>query len=366
MTLFFLVVGLELKREILVGELSSIREALLPIVGALGGMVVPGLLYKLLNPSMPQAAGWGIPMATDIAFSIGILVMLAWRIPRSLIVFLTALAIADDLGAVLIIALFYSQDLNAGSMLWGAAAAAALIVLNQGGIRHSLPYALLGFVLWLALLHSGLHATIAGVILAFTIPARPAYALKHFKQRLSQLQQALDGEEEKPGSCRDTLECPDMASIAASLEETARAVQSPQQHMEHTLGPWVTFLVIPLFAFSNAAIDLRSLRMSSALAQPVTVGVIAGLVVGKFVGISLFSWSAVKFGLSKLPTGVGWPHLLGVSWLAGIGFTMSLFINQLAFADPVLLNQAKLGILVASLLAGVIGSVWLMATGRRP
>lgn len=361
MTLFFLLVGLELKREIIVGELSSIRDAALPIVAALGGMVVPALIYRLFNPALPGAAGWGIPMATDIAFSIGILVLLAWRIPRSLIIFLTALAIADDLGAVLIIALFYTRELNNWALVIAGAVIMGLILLNQGGIRHSLPYAILGLLLWLALLNSGIHATIAGVLLAFTIPARPAFTPQQFEQRLDQLHQTLLSGSEGPESCKHPLDCPIVATVAEHLEGAARAVQSPQQHMEHTLSPWVTFLIIPIFAFSNAGIEFKTLG-GGVLTQPVTLGVIAGLVIGKFMGISVFSWSAVKLGIGRLPAGVGWPHLLGVSWLAGIGFTMSLFITQLAFTNPVLIDQAKFGILAASLASGILGSTWLLFT----
>ncbi len=364
MTLFFLLVGLELKREVIVGELSSIRDAALPIFAALGGMIVPALIYLAFNPSDPGAAGWGIPMATDIAFSIGILVLLAWRIPKSLIIFLTALAIADDLGAVLVIALFYAKELNTLALGGAVAVLGLLIILNQGGIRRSFPYAVLGFLLWLELLNSGVHATIAGVLLAFTIPARPAFNPEQFEHRLAQLQENLIAGDQNPKACRHTLECPSMAAVAESLEESARAVQSPQQHMEHTLSPWVTFLILPVFAFSNAGIDFRSLQLSETFTRPVALGVMTGLVLGKFTGISLFSWAAVRFGMARLPGSVRWSHLLGVAWLAGIGFTMSLFINQLAFDDPMLIDEAKLGILAASLIAGIIGSAWLFLAKR--
>ena len=361
MTLFFLLVGLELKREIMVGELASFRDALLPVVAAMGGMLVPALIYYVLNPEGPTARGWGIPTATDIAFAVGILVLLAWRIPANLIIFLTALAIVDDLGAVLIIAIFYTHDLNLMALGVAASVFFLLIILNQGGIRHPLPYGLLGIVLWVALLKSGIHATVSGVLLAFTIPARPAFTLHHFEQRLIQLQGALHSEVADPDECEHALGCPDMATIAENLESAARAVQSPQQHMEHALSPWVTFLVIPLFALSNAAIDLHAIELGRTLSHPVTMGVLVGLVLGKFIGISCFSWLAVRLRIARLPAGVGWWHLLGAAWLAGIGFTMSLFISQLAFKDPVLVEQAKIGILFASLVAAAMGFIWLLA-----
>jgi Na+:H+ antiporter, NhaA family len=360
MALFFLLVGLELKREILVGELASLRDALLPVVAAIGGMVMPALIYYVLNPEKPAAHGWGIPTATDIAFAVGILVLLSWRIPANLIIFLTALAIVDDLGAVLIIAIFYTHEISLLALGGAAGVLFLLIILNQGGIRHPLPYALLGIVLWVTLLKSGIHATIAGVLLAFTIPARPAFTLQHFEQRLAQLQSALHSEVADPDACDIVLGCPDMATVAENVESAARAVQSPQQHMEHSLSPWVTFLVIPLFALSNAAIDFHSIELGQALSHPVTMGVMLGLVLGKFGGISCFSWLAIKLKIARLPAGVGWQHLLGAAWLAGIGFTMSLFIGQLAFKDPALVEQAKLGILFGSLIAACLGLIWLL------
>jgi Na+:H+ antiporter, NhaA family len=360
MTLFFLLVGLELKREILVGELASFRDASLPVVAAIGGMIVPALIYHVLNADGPTAQGWGIPLATDIAFAVGILVLLSWRIPANLIISLTALAIVDDLGAVLIIAIFYTHDISLMALGGAAGIFFLLIILNQGGIRHPLPYALLGIVLWVTLLKSGVHATVSGVLLALTIPARSAFTLRNLEQRLTQLQSALHSEVADPDAREHALGCPDIATVAENLERAARAVQSPQQHMEHTLSPWVAFLVIPLFALSNAAIDFHAIELGQTLSRPVTMGVMLGLVLGKFIGISCFSWLAIRLRIARLPSGVGWWHLLGAAWLAGIGFTMSLFISQLAFKDPVLVEQAKVGILFASLIAAVCGLVWLL------
>jgi NhaA family Na+:H+ antiporter len=364
MSLFFLLVGLELKREILVGELSSLKDAALPVIAAIGGMVLPALIYLAFTAGTPAASGWGIPMATDIAFAVGILVLLAWRIPRNLIVFLTALAIADDLGAVLVIALFYTADLNLGALGIAAALFAVLVLFNRGGVRHPLPYALVGVLLWLAVHESGVHATLAGILLALTIPARPAHTPEHFERRIEELEAAFRADRRDEDTSDDPLSNSRMAAIAEAMERSAATVQSPLQRIEHDLTPWVTFMVIPIFALSNAGIDLLAVAWREALTHDVTLGVIGGLVIGKFAGISLFSWVAVRFGVARLPSGVRWAHLLGAAWLAGIGFTMSIFISQLAFDDPALVEEAKLGILLGSALSALVGLLWLYLAGR--
>lgn len=364
MALFFLLVGLELKREILVGELSSIRDAALPVIAAVGGMVVPALIYAAFNTGTTTSNGWGVPMATDIAFAIGILVLLAWRIPKNLIIFLTALAIADDLGAVLVIALFYSGSLDLSALTNAGLVLGTLILFNQGGIRHPLPYAILGALLWYFLLHSGVHATLAGILLAATIPARPAHGAEEFDDRLKELQVAFH-EETGQQSPNDPLRNQNLAALAENLEHSASAVQSPLQRIEHTLNPWVTFLIIPFFAIVNAGIDLTEIKLLDALSQKMTIGIVLGLVIGKFVGISLFSWLAVKAGIAKLPSGVSWRHLTGAAWLGGIGFTMSLFVAQLAFTTQSQIGHAKIGILLASLISAIIGLIWLLlAAGK--
>lgn len=358
MVLFFLLVGLELKREILVGELSSLRDAALPVMAALGGMICPALIYAGFNPQEPALAGWGIPMATDIAFAVGILVLLSWRVPKNLVIFLTALAIADDLGAVLVIALFYTADLNLHALAGAGIALLLLIVLNRGGIRQPLPYWIVGVALWYLVLVSGVHATIAGVLLAFTIPARPAVTVDKFNARIDQLQSSLrQAQMHRPTTY--ALGNSQLEALAENVERASTAAQSPLQRIEHSLSPWVTFGIIPLFAFANAGIDFRALELGAALGAPVTLGVLYGLVFGKFIGISLFSWVGVKCGLGRLPAGVQWRHVLGAAWLGGIGFTMSLFIGQLAFTDAALIEESKLGILLASLLAATIGLIWL-------
>lgn len=367
MALFFLLVGLELKREIMVGELASLSNAALPVAGALGGMLAPALIYFFFNHTGPTSAGWGIPMATDIAFSVGILVLLAWRIPRNLIIFLTALAIADDLGAVLIIALFYTQTIDMTLLAAAAGTLGVLGLLNRGGIRHPLPYVILGVLLWLALLESGIHATLAGVLLAFTIPARPTYTPHQFDERLKEMRNAFHAE---TINCEETdapFGISRMGTIAENLEKASSAVQSPQQRMEHHLSPWVTFGVIPLFAMANAGLDVLAMPFREVIVQPVTLGVVLGLVLGKFIGITSFAWLAVKLGVARLPGGVAWRHILGAAWLGGIGFTMSLFIGQLAFADsPSLFEEVRMGIIMASLVAAILGLSWLYFGAGKP
>lgn len=366
MTLFFLLVGLELKRELASGELSSLKDAVLPIVAACGGMIFPALVYHIINPGGPEAHGWGIPMATDIAFAVGILVLLAWRIPHSLIIFLVALAIADDLGAVLIIAFFYTQTINLSALGLALLFFVILVILNRGGIRHILPYAVAGVFLWLALLKSGVHATIAGVLLAFTIPARPVFTPRQFDDRLGELRHALSDKSDALDRTDEPLSRQRMATIAQNLEQAACNVQSPQQRIEHTLTPWVTFVVIPLFALVNADVDFSEVRFVESLHQPVTLGVIAGLVLGKFLGISSFSFIAVKLRLAKLPAGLTWRYILGAAWLGGIGFTMSIFIGQLAFIGmPAQIDNAKLGILLGSFISAIIGTAWLFACSQK-
>jgi NhaA family Na+:H+ antiporter len=367
MALFFLLVGLELKREMLVGELSSLKDAALPVVAAIGGMVVPALIYAALNAGLPSAAGWGIPMATDIAFAVGILVLLAWRVPKNLTIFLTALAIADDLGAVLVIALFYTAELDLQALGVAAGILGLLCVFNRAGIRHTLPYVAAGVALWVALHASGVHATLAGILLASTIPARPAHTPGAFERRIDELQEAFRADRRDDQTPDDPLSNSRMAAIAEAMERSAVAVQSPLHRIEHGLTPWVTFLIIPIFALANAGIDLSSVDWGEALASRVTLGVALGLWAGKFVGVLGFSWLSVRFGLAQLPHGVQWKHIAGAGWLAGIGFTMSLFIAQLAFRDPQMIDEAKLGILAASAMSAVAGLAWLSwASAKRP
>ncbi|MFZ5918911.1 MAG: Na+/H+ antiporter NhaA [Chloroflexota bacterium] len=346
MVIFFFLVGLEIKREILVGELASLRKATLPLAAAVGGMALPAGIYTLFNLSGEGAAGWGIPMATDIAFLLGLLTVLGSRVPVSLKVFFTALAIADDLGAVLVIALFYSGAISWLALGVGAVFLAALVGLNRGHVRHPLPYALLGVGLWLAFLQSGIHPTIAGVLLALTIPAWTPVRAAAF---LAQCTSALRGLD--PGAHLE--ENRQQQAAAQTLEVIAERIQSPLQRLERSLNPWVAYLVVPIFALANAGVGLGG-NLAEALTHPIALGILGGLVLGKPLGITLFSWLAVRLGIADLPQGVSWRQLFAASWLAGIGFTMSLFIASSAFGGA-LLDTAKTSILAASLLAGGIG-----------
>ncbi|MFP5355758.1 MAG: Na+/H+ antiporter NhaA [Gemmatimonadota bacterium] len=354
MVVFFLLVGLEIKREFLVGELASARQAALPIVAALGGMIVPAALYAFVNRGGMGMAGWGIPMATDIAFALGILALLGPRVPIGLKVFLAALAIVDDLGAVLVIALFYTASISWGAVAGAAICLALLIALNVRRVGALTPYLVIGIVLWYFLLRSGIHSTIAGVLLALSIPTRSHLNAAEFSERARALVDKFDRTE-----TGDLLVITSKGQQEAlhQLDVAVSAVNSPLLKLEHSLHNLVSFAIMPLFAFANAGVRLDG--VGDALAKPVTLGVVLGLVIGKTIGISGFSVLAVRAGVAALPAGVTWRTLHGAAWLGGIGFTMSLFIAGLAFADAALLDSAKLGVLVASLLAGVVGFLLL-------
>ncbi len=355
MAIFFFVVGLEIKRELWAGELASVKRAALPIAAALGGMIAPALIFTSLNWGSENIAGWGIPMATDIAFALGVMALLGNRIPLALKIFLTALAIVDDLGAVLVIALFYTTQLAWAYVGLAAMAMAALLVANFLGLRHLLIYAILGICLWLALLESGLHATIAGVLVAISIPVRSRIDVRAFSQKSAR---ALKEFKSASAVTKTVLLDEDEQAALNALRSLCKEVAAPLQRLEHALHPWVIYLILPLFALSNAGVKLDQ-NILIALAHPVSLGVICGLVIGKPLGITLFSWGAVKLGIAALPEGVSWAQIHGAGWLGGIGFTMALFIGTLAFGEGALLSVAKTGILMASLLAGIIGLVLL-------
>ena len=357
MAVFFLVVGLEIKREVLVGELSSARGAALPVVAAVGGAVVPALIYVALNAGTEGAAGWGIPMATDIAFALGVLALLGTRAPVALKVFLTALAIVDDIVAVLVIALFYTSEISWGALGVGGLFLAALVVANLIGVGRTLVYALLGIGLWLAFLLSGVHATVAGVLLALTVPAssfiNPGAFLERSRYVLDRFEQAGEKGE-------NVLSNEDRQAALHALNHATYKLEPPLHELEHTLHPWVVFAIMPLFALANAGVPLGG-GLVEAMTSPVSLGIVLGLVLGKQIGVTLFAWLAVKSGASELPAGVGWRHVYGAGWLAGIGFTMSLFISDLAFSEGSLIRDAKLGILVASMVSGLVG--WTILRG---
>lgn len=363
MAAFFFMVGLELKREILVGELANLKMAMLPIIAAVGGMLVPAIIYFAINPSGDAARGWGIPMATDIAFALGVIALLAGRVPHALISFLVALAIVDDLGAILIIALFYTEELNLLALLIGGITTLLMIGLNFLGVRRTVPYFVLGFILWAALLKSGVHATLAGVIAAFCIPALPKFDPSSFSHRMRQLLNKFDDSYKKE---QNILKNQSMVSMTQTMGKGVAGVEAPLQRMELSMHLPVAFIVLPIFALFNAGISIDFSSFHQTLAEPVVMGVSLGLLVGKFVGIAGFSALALKLGIVSLPLGVTLKHIVGASMLASIGFTMSIFIAELAFAhQAALLLQAKLGILSASLLAGVVGYLWLYKLGSK-
>jgi NhaA family Na+:H+ antiporter len=354
MVVFFLVVGLEIKRELLVGELASARQAMLPIAGALGGMIVPALIYASLNAGGVGASGWGVPMATDIAFALGIMALLGPRVPLGLKVFLTALAIVDDLGAVLVIALFYTSSIDVGALLAAAAALGVAFALNRARVMVLWPYLTVGVVLWYFVLQSGIHATIAGVLLALTIPAFATMTSREFSSQARALLDTFDCEVVDSDRVIDSRAQQD---ALFELDYAASRVNAPLLRIEHALHSVVSYGLMPLFALANAGVTLGS--VGEALRTPITWGVILGLCVGKVLGISLFSWLGVRLNLASLPLGVNWRHMMGAGVLGGVGFTMSLFIAALAFSQPALNEEAKIGILIASAVSGIVGFVLL-------
>ena len=362
MALFFFAVGMELKREILVGELADLRQAALPVIAAIGGMVMPALIYLAINHGGDAARGWGIPMATDIAFAVGVLALLASRVPKALITFLVALAIADDLGAVLVIALFYTHQLALNWLAASAVLVMLLFALNFAGIRRTLPYFVVATLLWYALLQSGVHATLAGVLGAFAVPARPKYDPALFSTRIKALIARFDASHQQDANIMSNEK---LHSLVQTLEQGVRAVQTPLQQLEHSWHLPVAFLVIPIFALFNAGIPFNFGTLNETLAHPVTLGVMLGLVLGKFIGITGACWLALRLGIAQLPGNTRFSQITAVSMLAGIGFTMSIFIADLGFADqPEFLLMAKTGVLAASLIAGLTGFVWLWWLGR--
>jgi NhaA family Na+:H+ antiporter len=361
MALFFFVVGLEIKREVISGELNTARKAALPIAAAAGGMIVPALIYLLVNRGTANLHGWGVPMATDIAFALGVLALLGSRVPFALKVFLAAIAIVDDLGAVLVIAFFYTNSVSWPALLAAAGCFAALLALNKLGARHAALYAVVGVCLWLAVLQSGVHATIAGLLVALAVPGRRRIDAASFLHRgrdlMDEFAHDLRADESEPTSAQQ--------DAVFSLEEACEQVQTPLARFEHELNPWVAYLIVPLFALANAGVALQG-GLGAALGSPVTMGVALGLLIGKPIGVTLASWLAVKIGLATLPEEVHWRHIGGVACLCGIGFTMALFISGLAFGDAAHMDSAKIGILAGSLLSGLLGWALLRRNGQMP
>jgi NhaA family Na+:H+ antiporter len=351
MAIFFFVVGLELKREIIAGELNNFRKSVLPIAAAVGGMVVPATVYLLFNPSGEAQNGWGIPMATDIAFALGVLYLLGDRVPVTAKIFLTALAIVDDLGAVLVIAFFYTSNINYESLVVGAIFLAVLASANYLGVRNVLFYGLVGIGgLWLAFLMSGVHATIAAVLAAFTIPANiKVDEISYFRKATALLAKyrAIDPDD-KPTVTDDQLH------VINEIRSLSTKALTPLQRLEHAMHPLVAFIVMPIFALCNAGVLLSDDVIAQAQ-SPVALGVFFGLTIGKVLGITSAVWLLVKFKIAELPFGLNNLHMLGIAFLGAIGFTMSLFVSELAFSDTETINQTKIGILLSSIIASFIG-----------
>jgi NhaA family Na+:H+ antiporter len=317
MAIFFFLVGLEIKREVLAGELSSFDKAILPIMAAIGGMAVPGIIFAIINWGTPENLnGWAIPTATDIAFALGILALIGSRAPISLKIFLLAIAIIDDLGAIVIIAIFYTSELSLSALSFSVIGFAAAVALNRMGVQRTAPYLLVGIVMWVFVLKSGVHATLAGVLIAFTIP------------------------------------------LKAKNEDEALLYK-----MEHGLHPWVAFLILPVFAFANAGVNFTGIGIDYLL-QPLTLGIAVGLFLGKQIGVFLATWIGVKSGIARLPANVSWKHVYGVACLTGVGFTMSLFIGSLAFTTADVINAVRLGVVLGSVLSGIIGYLLLKSAAH--
>ena len=355
MSIFFLVVGLEIKRELLIGELSDLRIATLPIGAAIGGMVFPAFLYLAFTWGSPLSSGWGIPMATDIAFALGLLALLGRRVPVSLKVFLTALAIVDDLGAILVIAVFYGHGFDTSFAVLSLLTFATLVGINLAGVYSAVPYTVLGIMLWVYVYASGLHATLAGILLAMTIPTRPPPNLQGL---LAQVKAATEPWVERMDS--DSKEYPERGMVR-ELDAVFERIESPSHRIERVLSPWSSFFILPIFALSNAALPLVGLEGTGL----VTIAIVAGLLVGKPLGIGLACWIMTRIGIASLPSGVNWPMIIGVGFLAGVGFTMSIFISNEAFTEESLRQGAKVAVLLASLLAGTIGLILLNKASPR-
>lgn len=359
MTLFFFLLGLEIKRELLAGELQDFSRTLPVIAAAIGGMLFPALLFLLLNFGSETEHGWGIPMATDTAFAVGILALLRRQIPASAFAFLTALAIIDDIGAILVIAFFYTESIDVLYLASGALAFVLLLLINLLGIRNSWIYLAGGVILWSMLYMSGVHATVAGIMVAFTVPARPKRDPDWFLQKTHRLMNRFERMERKSDSSENILDNIDQHDIVEGVQVAAAKATTPLRRWERALEHPVALFVLPLFALVNAGIPISYNTIEYLWDGGITSGIVLGLVVGKSIGIPLMAWIAIKFRLGRLPDGLDLRHIVGIGMLGGMGFTMSIFIADLGFAQQDQLIAAKSGILVASLLAGIMGWLWL-------
>jgi NhaA family Na+:H+ antiporter len=351
MVLFFLVVGLEIKREIVKGELSSFRQAALPIMAALGGMIIPAILYFAFNRSGLGARGWGIPMATDIGFAMGVLALLGKRIPSSLRVFMLALAIVDDVGAILVIAFFYTPKISLSALAVAGGLLALLVVISVRRAPVSV-YAVVGFFFWASVLSSGVHATIAGVILGLIAPIKPKFRPEELAESAEPLLRNFRAQisSQEKSSAEATL---------SALDQLLRGTDSIAERLERSVHPWVCYVVLPLFALASAGVNLSTEKLKLAISSPIALGILLGLVLGKAVGITAFSFLAVQSKIAGMAEGLTWPGIAGVGILAGVGFTVALFISSLSFADDALIATAKVAVIAASLAAGSIGYLYL-------
>ena len=357
MSLFFFTVGLEIKREILVGELATPKKALLPVIAALGGMIVPALIYAAVNFGLPTIHGWGIPVATDIAFALGAVAVFGRKLPVGLRIFLAAFAIADDLGAVVIIAIFYTKEIVWSNLIISLFLIFGLAAANFFWIRQTLIYAILGLAVWFFVLGSGVHPTIAGVIVSFFVPARGRYDTDNFLQNVKKITEKFECEEQSCGY--SILLNQEHLYAVQALELACHDVETPLQRLMHALHPWVAFLILPVFAMGNTGLLFKGIVFSEAISNPVIIGIIVGLVFGKPIGIMLFSYISVKSGMASLPKEVRWSHILGGAMLGGIGFTMSLFLSELSFSDPHIIEYGRIAILTGSILSAIIGMSYL-------
>ena len=359
MVVFFFVVGLEVKREFVAGELADLRRAALPVAAAAGGMLVPALLYLSRNAGESTVRGWGIPMATDIAFALGVLALAGDRVPAAARIFLLVLATVDDIGAILVIAVAYTQHVSAAPLFAALFLAAVIIGMRRFGIHNLLYYVPVGVLFWFAVLESGVHPTIAGVVLGLLTPTAPVFSRASFSEAADESirrfhQAEADGDREAADAG------------LGELDQLTSGTESPADRLIRLLHPWSSFVVLPLFAFANAGIALSLRSAAQAMSSAVTQGIVIGLLLGKTIGITLFAWVAVRTGLARLPSGVRPGHLVGIGLLGGIGFTVSMFISDLAFDDPAIVGEAKIGILAASLLASIAGYCFLRLSRKVP
>ena len=359
MTFFFFVVGLEIKRELTRGELAGFQKAMLPVTAALGGMIVPALIFLALNAGGEGARGWGIPMATDIAFALGVLALLGRRIPSQLRVFLLALAIADDIGAITVIAVFYTSDFSIEALLIAGGLLAFIHGMSRAGVRDVSVYLLFGAFAWVAMYESGVSPTIAGVALGLMTPANPYYSTSRFDESMEDLfakYRDAHAREDEPAA----------QQLLGHMEALAEGTESPLERLQRLLLPMTSFIVVPVFALANAGVVITGDSVSDALSSEVSQGVAFGLLFGKPLGIFLATWIAVRIGLASLPRSMNWWHVLGVGLLGGVGFTVALFVNELAFDSEILISDGKMGILAGSLISAIIGYVVLVLVTRKP